>query len=92
MSKNTNTVTDPDMEIILAEPPARRRGGGARSGKWQKKLDIIRNQHPNKSCLFAQGRKSAAYFYNLSAKHEDVTITTRQQEDGTFDVYVTVNA
>ena len=90
MSKS-NTNTNVIDEIVVADPPPRRRNGGARVGKWQKRLSQIEAEHPNKFCVFAEGVKSAAYFYALSAKHDNVELTTRQAEDGTFDVYVKVN-
>lgn len=85
------TETNPTDEIKIMDPPPRSRNSSGRSGRWQKRIQQVTEQHPNVWALFAEGVKSPAYFYLLSGKHDHIEITTRQQEDKTFDVYIKVN-
>ena len=86
-TKSTTTTND----IIVMDPPPSSRIASGRSGRWQKRIHQVAETAPNQWVQFAQGVKSPAYFYLLSAKNDHIEVTTRVQEDKTFDVYIKVN-
>ena len=74
-------------QVVLEDPPAQQRGRPG-NGNLQRFLLELEETHPGEWCVLDRSRKHIGYIYNLKKRYPNLSVQTRQNDDGTYGVWV----
>lgn len=77
--------------IVLENPPAPRQGRPG-MGALQRFLLELESTHPGEWAVLDRSRKHIGYIYNLKKKFPNLNVNARQNDDGTYGVWVKMDA
>jgi len=74
-------------QVVIEDPPAQQRGRPG-NGNLQKFLQTLEETHPGEWAVLDRSRKHIGYIYNLKKKFPNLDVNARQNDDGTYGVWV----
>jgi hypothetical protein len=82
-----STSNRKQYQIVLETPPEPQRGRPGH-GNLQKFLARLEEEHPGEWSVLDRNRKHIGYIYNLKKKYPNLSVNARQNDDGTYGVWV----